>query len=708
MFKHLTHSSRLIYSYHLPHLLYTAKVYPVKSPNGSTIIVYGHANGIRVLWSGGRPFKPSSPEPQKDQSRAKNSQNDVVMILDSDEEEPPAKAESDFKDEPQFEEEEEADPLNPFPAIVQHLDLAFGTDVLHISFPPLPSSSLLLPSTSSPLVSHRMIIAITCADHTVRVVTLPLMPPSPAKKRFEESRIQTRLAFPGDGTWGEQVLTLGGPQGHEDISTAVSITLTPRITTTESNTEAVEEAPRIGAMATFKNQRKDSTTQSSIPNSDQQEWDVLVASISSESSGVLFVYRIPILSTSPTTRLATDHTMPIQTQYLSSHALTISFNPSPHSSKRHSHLLLADAAGCVRLYDCLSDSSNLALDRPNPTGSGTTSASSSWLVSLHLGYEHLRLRDSRGVEVTVHATKAKQFLDAKWVLGGKAILVLLSTGEWGIWDVEGAGPAAEKAGSSNEPLRRRGIQGGAKTRWNLCGRIEVSMSAPQLSRSSSKKSEGPVKFAPRTPRTRKAEEQIFFSGNSVGNFGHARGQIAVRPSAMTSSWRAGSETVAFWLTGVLAVIPDLWSFWENQLAKSMNGGIGNLLDSDGQGRMIKFDGTQVRGETLCDVDIFPYAMETQSDKNADRRAGPRSTAGSRPSTSLLISGGHHMVILSGPQSEPEADPEASFQDAGTDLQMTVTGDMGLDRIDQALAEMDRREKRQLGGITKKVGFVGVA
>ncbi|KAI9790093.1 MAG: hypothetical protein M1816_005563 [Peltula sp. TS41687] len=696
-------------SYHFPHLLYTAKVYPVASPNGSTIIVYGHTTGIRVLWSGGKPFKPSTPEPQKEQPQAKDAQNDVVMILDSDDEEPPAKPEAEFTDEPQFEEEqEETDLGNPFPTTIQHLDLTFGTAVLHISFPPLPSSPSSVARASAPLTSQRMIMAIACSDHTVRVVTLPLMPPSPAKKRFEESRVQTRLAFPGDGTWREQILSLGGPQGHEDVSAALSITLTPRSSPTESRTVDVGGVVQPGATITFKNQKQDSTTPDNISDGDRQEWDVLVASVSSESSGILSIYRIPIQSTSPTPRLATDHTMPIHTEYLPSPALTIFFNPSPPSSKRHSHLLVADSAGYMRLYDCLSNGSNSSSDRQTPIDPGMASAPGAWLITLHLGYENLRVRDSRGVEMTAHVTKAKRFLDAKWVLGGKAILVLLSTGEWGIWDVEGAGPAADKAGSSKGLVHNRVIQGGAKTRWNLYGRIEGSMPAPQLSRGSSKKNEGPVKFAPRTPRTRKVEEQIFFGGNSMGSIGSARGRIAVRPSAMATSWRAGSETVAFWFAGVLAIIPDLWSFWENQLAKTMNGGIGNLLDSDGQGRMIRFDGVQVREETICDVDIFPGAMEIPSTQTVDRQTGLGSTSGLKSSNNLLISGGHHMVILSGRQSEPEGDLEASFQPSGTGLQMTVTGEMGLDTIDQALTEMDRRGKRRLGGVTKKVGFVGVS
>src|SRR5215469_11219659 len=45
-------------SYTLPHRVFAAKPYPVLSPNGSAIFIYGYENGIRIIWRGGRPFLP--------------------------------------------------------------------------------------------------------------------------------------------------------------------------------------------------------------------------------------------------------------------------------------------------------------------------------------------------------------------------------------------------------------------------------------------------------------------------------------------------------------------------------------------------------------------------------------------------------------------------------------------------------------------------
>ena len=43
--------------YELPYRLHISKVYPLRSINGSAIVVCGHEHGISIVWRGGRPFK---------------------------------------------------------------------------------------------------------------------------------------------------------------------------------------------------------------------------------------------------------------------------------------------------------------------------------------------------------------------------------------------------------------------------------------------------------------------------------------------------------------------------------------------------------------------------------------------------------------------------------------------------------------------------
>ncbi|KAI9853527.1 MAG: hypothetical protein M1830_006658, partial [Pleopsidium flavum] len=153
---HVTHKDDLLQlTYELPHRIHTAKVYPVKSPNGSTIIVYGHEHGLRILWRGGRPLKSVAavPEKEKEKPKVNGANKDVIMIIDSDDEEPAPKPTDTFKNTPTFEDEEsEYDPSAPYLPIVQHLDLPLGAEIIHISFPHLPSESSRLMSASVPLI----------------------------------------------------------------------------------------------------------------------------------------------------------------------------------------------------------------------------------------------------------------------------------------------------------------------------------------------------------------------------------------------------------------------------------------------------------------------------------------------------------------------------------------------------------------------------
>ena len=636
------------------------------------------------------------------------------MILDSDEEEPPPKADAPFKDDPQFEDEEaEIDPLGSAPEILQYLDFALGTSVLHVSFPASLSNASSFPNTTLPMVSQQLIVAAACSDHTVRVLTVPLTPPSPAKKTFEETRIPSKLAVPGDGTWGEQMLTLGGHLGCQDIPTGLAISLTPR--TAGLNDGDVEIGERANLEGATSLSRPENPVSQSSNGHDSQEWDLLVASVSSEAAGLLLVYRVPVVSSSQLPKFSTEHRTPSQTQHLSSPALTVSFNPSSHTAKRHSQLLIADSIGCVRLYDCSSSTA----DSPSPSGrpgsdnGAVMPESGSWLLCLHLGSENFRLRDDRGTDGVVQVVKDKQFLDAKWALGGKAIIVLLSNGEWGLWDVEGVGPNTAKSGDfpNASAVNTKGIRGGARTAWNVWGRIETLLSSPQMSRSSSKRIDGPSEFAPRTPRTRKVGEQILFSGASAGLYGNARGRIVVQPRRATISQKQGTDTVVFWFADSLVIIPNLWSYWEYHLAKLMNGGFGNLLDSNGPDRLFRLDGVHVKGETINDVDLFPCTMEEPNMDGEDAHGGFSSR--SRFPSSVLVSGGHHMVVLSGRHVEqkPQSDVFShNIEDDANELDVAMSGELGIDGIDQFLDNMDHMDRTGQGErrpLRKKVGFVGV-
>jgi hypothetical protein len=114
-------------SYQLPHRVYAATSYPVLSPNGSAIIIYGYDTGLRIVWRGGRAFrspKNSVPTAETVESETSESSNDnAVMVIDSDDEagsEPP----KDEQPNADFEEEEtEIDSSHPFEHIIRYIDV---------------------------------------------------------------------------------------------------------------------------------------------------------------------------------------------------------------------------------------------------------------------------------------------------------------------------------------------------------------------------------------------------------------------------------------------------------------------------------------------------------------------------------------------------------------------------------------------------------
>ncbi len=529
----------------MPHRIHTAKAYPIKSPNGSSIILYGHENGVKIVWRGGRQFKAQqagSAAPQKT-----NGAENAVISIDSDDEGPAGKT---FEDKPEFEdEEEELDPLRPYSSTLQTLDLHFGTDVLHLAL--LPSSVLKADGSSwrdlDPL-KRKIVFTAACADNSLRLVTLPLIPPSPASKERPELRGAFTSAHAGNGKWGEMVVLLNG---HQKPSDGVAMT------------------------ADFGASSRDLVKQES-KSPTRAESSIIVASHSHEVTGLLLLFRIPIKSPYP-------HIEPFQTIYLPSSAKSISFNPSL-STPRSSHLLVAEATGVCRIYDYnllvkTSEEDSLAAEQ------GT------WLLSLYTGFQNDKNESQTGAH---SGFGRKPIVDAQWVSAGSAIIVLLNDGEWAIWDIEGVGPSA-----SQGLLGRQGVKGGSKSEYSLTGYIDSAAKA----RSTGPPQTTSSKFAPMTPSTRKSTEP--FSGRVSGP---VRGKLSVVEVPSTSPSSPSQESVVFWLGETFTLIPSLAKYWAANSGKPA-GGSGNLFGSTPGARMIKLEGIDLQGERCSDVEQI---VKTQS------------------------------------------------------------------------------------------------
>ena len=135
---------KLQLAYDLPHRIHCARIYPARCTNGSTLVIYGHDQGIRLLYRGGRRPKHA------DSGR------------------------TEFEDE-----EDETDPDTPYANIIQVMELNLGSTVLHIATPSLPSQASQRPA----ITKDHAIVAVHTADKKVGVLRIPLTPCAPRDVR---------------------------------------------------------------------------------------------------------------------------------------------------------------------------------------------------------------------------------------------------------------------------------------------------------------------------------------------------------------------------------------------------------------------------------------------------------------------------------------------------------------------------------------------
>ena len=589
-------------SYELPHRIYTAQAYPVNAPNGSSIIIYGHETGVRILWRGGRPFK--TQQAASSHSQKPNGTGDTIILLDSDEED----GGKQFEDKPEFEEDgDDFNPEKPYPSIRQTLDLYFGSDVLHIAIlPELNSSS----SKRLDSLKQNIVFAAACADGSVRLVTLPVVPPSPASKAREEFAADFTAAHAGKGKWGETVVMLSG---HQKPSAGLSITLY----TSEADTR---KAPEI-----------------------------VVASHSREGTGLLLLWRAQVV-------VKVLHLEPSQKVNLASPAIRISFNPAV-SGRISRHLLVADTTGACRIYDFV--------PAPDPSQQleieGTAAEHGSWLLALYVGFEKT---DNPTTFLGHHsAFGRKTIIDANWVAQGRAIFVLLSNGEWGIWDIEGVRPNA-----SQGLLNRQGVTGGSLTEFNLKGLIEgvAKVTTSALTQNSTSK------FNPMTPGTRKMIDPF----SSRGLQGPIRGSVSVLDIPSTSPTNPADESILIWLGDSFITIPSLSKYWAAN--GRQNAGGSSLFGNNPTGRMVKLEGITFQGERCSGIcQIIPQ----------NRNPSPSGLI-----ADAIILGEHRFTILTPIRKEPSR-PRSSEQ---TSMALVETshnrGDLDVMEIDDVLDRMENGDR----------------
>ncbi|KAF8423891.1 hypothetical protein EV426DRAFT_112672 [Tirmania nivea] len=393
------------FTYDLPHRVQCSKYYPVSLQPSSTskhaatpsIVVYGHDQGITVVWKGFKvQEKAASEEPELNsripqtrgsRKRASTQSHDLENArrrrrlrrdVSSPEETenirmskgPPIPRQA--KSHIPFSTAQTQDSQKEIHAQTIHL----GTAVHGLSF--LPSTvlssitsnvSVETPVTlsddgsvplSSRLLRNNMVMAVICSDNSVRLISLSLLP--------------TPSATP-------QILTVSGISAHRTLPTAVSLTLAPSPPKPDQARTGLSGAP---------------------------SYEFLIASVSPDISGRLLLWRVALTSQSKShndTPIRFVKPKAPQVVPLSHPALHMSFNPSSSSSLSRHNLLIADTNGGLRVYDT---------DKKQ------------WLLTLYMDFPP-------------HGQMRKRILGADWCLDGQAVVVLSGDGEWGIFELYGKG-----------------------------------------------------------------------------------------------------------------------------------------------------------------------------------------------------------------------------------------------------------------------------
>lgn len=560
-------------SYRLPHRVHAAKAYPIRSPNGSSIIIYGNENGLKVIWRGGKQFsalKESAPQ-EKSKSSGKDKDDDAVMIIDSDEEDAPEPVAAQEEVSYDFSTEEtEVDPASPFEEILRQIDIPLGSRVLDLAVPRvLPEGARSPLDPFPPVLKSKIVVSAVCSDFSTRVITVPLVPPHPTQTDPQSWRIKT--------------LTISGGITLQDVPRGVSLTFTCQ--------EAEEDADR----------RKSRSRASS-----SGRWDLLVATHSAEGSGMLLLHRVPVLED----RLS-EEDITSQRRLLPAPAQTIAFNPSSYPSVRHSTLLVAFHSGFVKIYSCFTVKKVTKSARRSSMPQEDYEAADiegRWLISLYPGFE----QGSTGLP------RRKTIIDADWVLGGRAIMVLLVDGEWGVWDIEGAGP-----GNTKGPLHRQssvqGVTGGSLTAYAVSGRI---LTPPTNSQS---EAEQRPRFAPMTPSTKRVREDTLLKGSMNPASPSLCGEISVFQTN-SSQEALPDESILLRHGRQSASIPSLLSLWRNAVRAT------GTFDASNRCRVTPFQDVHLMGENFQAIGHLLAPVR-------------RSRAADRQPFEVLVAAEHQIMIL---------------------------------------------------------------
>ncbi|KAF2219914.1 hypothetical protein BDZ85DRAFT_321884 [Elsinoe ampelina] len=583
--------------------------YPIKSSNGSLITLSGSSKGLYVTWTGGRPLHFTS-----------RSERNTTNGHDGAEDQQDGQKDPESDDEALFEsDEEDVDDDQPYPSVVQDLELPLQSPVIHLAICPLPTPENDRDSADVPtLLTKQIVVAVACENGSAKIITLPLDPPSATTKRKRKL--------------GARICDLE-QSGHLDVPRSIAMTWTA----SEDKHRRNESRQR---------QTRHSTRQSSAPARPSGK-DLLVALATSELSGSLNFYSIPILSSDSVQHLTHQTALPFHSTYLDSLATTITFNPSSYPSDRHAQLLVGDVQGHISTYD---------LSASSESGADSRSARLSPRLVIQFSTPYTTSPDPM-VPALSHR---KRVLSAAWILGGVSILVLLEDGTIGLYALNSSPPTNIRSQLSPLTFAASAFIG------NEPEQTSTTFERPKR-----------AQLAPMTPNTRRTKSEGLFSGPSSTTSHGPRGGIAVR-SATSTHGSSDDAAVIYYNTRVCA-IPSIREWWSRNAPRE-----GPSLHGTG---MQDLSGIDLGNEIITSVHILGSAKDEE----------PSVLGANALKGDVLVVGEYRTHLLSAVKQKT---PKLFTRDESptrVDRRLLEQGELGVDGLDRMLDSME--------GVERRVGFM---
>ncbi|KIW69314.1 hypothetical protein PV04_05196 [Phialophora macrospora] len=651
-------------SYELPHEAYASHVYPRQSSNGSTVVVYGHEQGLRLVWYAGKGFKPKK-NLLAPKVNGTSKSGPTVIDLDDDDEPTPAEntaAPAEFEDD-----QEEVDPYAPYRDVIRYIDIPLGTTATRIAIPSISKEiDQASPGAWPAIYNDRIVVAAACSDLALRVISAPLDPPAP----------EVQDAYKID----VQMVKIEGANSHQQFVSDIAMTHTGVLSREEEGADAqTQYRPQT---------RSQSQSRQDPEDSDSAQWSLLIASISCTGSGLLLVHQVPVRNNQILPR--PESSVPIRRTYLgtSSVGARLSFNTTPYPAERHSSLLVTlPSNSAVKVYQLFQQAHPRDRRGSNATDASISTTRSARTSGTERGKLLITLLPAFSQQDTEVTQRRKRVLEAKWVAAGRAVIALLEDGEWGIWDLEAVGPTSSTSGANliRGQGKISGIHGGSWTRFSVNSHIFPLAEMKQKSANSpAQPTSGSL--VPMTPSTRKVRSEGLFQGPKL-NTGATRpdarqhGSIFVEEKSSTRS--SHDECIIISYAHEIIYLPSILAFWKGEV------------------KPVRLPTVRLGGQAPRSVSVLPVSAY-------DNPFSATSIFDTIPSTpDMLIQTSHRLILSLNPLPSSSGSANASTQTAPpSDQTLLASGDLDVEGMDRMLEDMGGASatKRPMNLFTKSVGF----